>query len=402
MTRSGPDLRWLWLGGAFALTGASQLATQLAVGRILGAGAFGEVATLFNLMNLIGVPLVAVQLTVTSLVATGGSVGPSLRRYTAWGLLAGAIGVLSAPLWSQALAVPSLTASRVAALFVPIAFVVAVTRGNTVGQSRTAALAGAMCIAAVVRLVGSVVAADIWGVPGASAAAVASEATLAVALLVAVRPRGADRGAVTARSAASATYAQVAMWIIVNVDLLWARRLLDGVDAGRYLLVGGVSVGLVSFGQAFLWHRASRATVAEEGLGIVWRSSAIVASLAVVAVPLAIVVLPRFLGPSFDDLGVLFALGAVWAVVASVVHTSTATQIIAGGHRLRRMVPMAAVALVVPPLAVTWFGASPVVLSLSALASTTVGAVVVMGPQLLRQRAHADDQPADRTAAGVT
>lgn len=402
MNRPGPDLRWLWLGGAFALTGASQLATQLAVGRILGAGSFGEVATLFNLMNLIGVPLVAVQLTVTSLVATGGSVGPSLRRYAAWGLLAGAIGVLSAPLWSQALAVPSLTASRVAALFVPIAFVVAVTRGNTVGQSRTAALACAMCIAAVVRLVGSVVAADIWGVPGASAAAVASEAALAVALLVAVRPRGTDRGAVTARSAASATYAQVAMWIVVNVDLLWARRLLDDVDAGRYLLVGGVSLGLVSFGQAFLWHRASHATVAEEGLGIVWRSSAIVASLAVVAVPLAIVVLPRFLGPSFDDLGILFALGAVWAVVASVVHTSTATQIIAGGHRLRRMVPMAAVALVVPPLAITWFGASPVVLSLSALASTAVGAVVVMGPQLLRRRANGDVVSEPRAEAGVS
>lgn len=403
MIGTSKDLRWMWLGAAFVVTGLSQLATQLLVGRILGAGSFGEVATLLNVMTLLGVPMVALQLTVTSLVARGGSMRPTLGRWLAWGLLAGAVAAVTAPAWSGALAVPSLSASRIVALVVPVAIVVTVARGNAVGQSRTRMLAMAMMLAAVTRVVAGVIGAQVWGVPGATSAAVVSEVVLAGALLIGVRARGENRGAVVGRSAAAAAYAQVAMWLIVNVDLLWARRLLGDVDAGRYLLVGGVGLGLVSFGQAFLWHRASQATSPRVGLHIVVRSAAIVTVLSVIAVPVAIVVLPGLLGPSFEDLAPLLVLGGCWAVAASIVHTSLATQIIEGAGGRWRIVPVAAVAVVVPPLATGWFGPSPVVLASTSLLVTALGALVIAWPQVHRERRRraADRLEARPAVAGV-
>ena len=382
--RTTRDLRWMWLAAAFAATGASQMCSQLVLGRLLGAAEFGELATLYNLMNFVGVPLVAVQLTVTSLVARGGSSRATLRRYLGCGAVAGAVALAAAPLWSGVLAVSSVEAARAAALFLPAAFLVAVMRGTSVGQSRSRALAAAMCAAAVLRVLASVVFTHLFGLVGATLAVVAAEAALGVALLVLVRPRGEDRGAVVSSTTAAATATQVAMWLIVNVDLLWARRLLDPVDAGRYLLVGGVTVGLVSLGQAFLWHRASAATAHGAGTGIVVRSAAIVAAAALVGVPVAVVALPRLLGPSFRGLTPLLCIGALWAVLASVVHTSTATQIIAASSGLRRVLPAAAAGVAVPPAAVALFGSTPVVLSWAAVCSTAVGAGIVAGPQLRR------------------
>lgn len=380
------DLRWMWLALAFVVTAFSQLCAQLVLGRLLGAGTFGEVATLYGLMNFVGVPLVAVQLTVTALVARGGSVRPTLRRYALWGLAAGAVALVAAPAWAGALALPSLAACQVAAWFLPATFLVSVARGNTVGQSRTEALAAAMCVAAVVRLVASIVGANLFGVTGAAAAAVGSEVVLALILFAVVRPRGEDRGPVVSAATARATYVQTAAWIIVNVDLLWARRLLDPAGAGRYLLVGSLSVGLVAFGQAFLWHRASNASADSVSAAIVWRSAGIVAAVAVVAVPVGLFTVPVLAGPTFSGLGPLMVMGGLWAVVASVVFTSTATQIIAGEAGLWRIVPTALFAIVAPPISVATFGGRPVALAGAALASTTTGAFVMFGPQVLGAR----------------
>lgn len=376
----------MWLAVAFAVTAAGQLFSHLLLARLLGADDFGEVATLYNLMSFVGVPLVAVQLTVTALVSRGGSITGTLRRYGAWGLIAGTAAAVTAPLWAGALALSSVSAARAAAWFVPAAFIVAVTRGNAIGQARTSALAAAMCIAAAVRVAASVVGAGLFGVVGATAAVVASEASLGLVLLIIVRPRGKDLGAVPGWTAASATSTQVAMWIVINVDLLWARRLLDPVDAGRYLLVAAVTLGLVSFGQAFLWHRASTAITHAAGLRIVVRSAAIVAVTTLVAVPAAIVSLPRVLGPTFVDLTPLLCIGGLWAVLASLVHTSTATQIIAADRRLWRIVPAGCVAVVVPPVATATFGARPEVLAVAAVLNTAGAAVVVVVPQILRSR----------------
>jgi hypothetical protein len=243
-----------------------------------------------------------------------------------------------------------------------------------------------MCVAAVFRVSASIIGAHLFGVFGAVAAAVLAEALLGGILWVAIRPTGREQGAVVGATVAGATSTQVAMWLVVNVDLLWARRLLNPVNAGRYLLVGGVTVGLVSFGQAFLWHRAATAIADDVGIDIVLRAAGIVAAAAVLAAPVAAFALPRLLGPSFSNLTPLICVGATWAVLASVVNTSTATQIIAGDRGLWRILPLAAVAITVPPIAVACFGARPVVLACAALANTTVGAVVIIGPQFLRAR----------------
>ncbi len=380
------DLRWMWLASAFAVTAAGQLVAQLALGRLLGAAEFGEVATLYHLMNFVGVPLVALQLTVTSLVARGGSAAPTLRRAAVWGGGAGAGALGLAPAWTGAVALSSVDASRVAACFIPAAFVVAVTRGNVVGRARTRELAAAMGLSAVVRVVATVLGAHLFGVVGATAAAVVSEALLAAALLVLVRTRGKDLGAVVGSTTAGVTATQVAMWVVVNVDLLWARRLLEPADAGRYLLVGSMATGLVSFGQAFLWHRASSATAREAGPAIVLRSAGIVAAASVVAVPVAIVALPRLLGPSFDGLTQLLMVGAVWAVLASVVHTSTATQVIASDRGVWRLLPVALLSVATPAATVELFGADAVVLAFAAVANTTLGVLALVGPELPRRR----------------
>ncbi|MFN8167163.1 MAG: hypothetical protein U0S36_00095 [Candidatus Nanopelagicales bacterium] len=263
------ELDWMLMAAAFALTGASQLVSQLVLGRLLGPSDYGQVATLFNLMSLVGVPIVAVQLTVTGLVARGGSSHDTLSRLALAGAGLGLVAMVASPWWRSGLALDSVGACRVATLFLPATFVLAVARGNAVGQGRTRPLAAAMTAAAVVRVVASVVGSRLFGVVGATAAAVASEVVLGVVLLVVVRSVGERRGPIVARETAGATYSQVAMWLVVNVDLLWARRLLSAPDAGRYLVVGSVSVGLVSFGQAFLWHHASASTDASAGAAIV-------------------------------------------------------------------------------------------------------------------------------------
>lgn len=396
--RSARDCDWVLAAGAFAATGASQLACQLLLGRMLGPEDFGEIATLLNVMNFVGVPLVALQLTVTGLVARGGSSAATLRRAAVAGLVGGLVAVLTAPWWGAGLAVTSIAACRVAALFVPATFLVAVVRGDTVGQGRTRALAGAMTVAAVGRVVATTAGAYWYGIGGAAAAAVASELLVAVALLTVVRPRGRREGTVIARETLAATYTHVAAWLVVNVDLLWARRLLAPDDAGRYLVVAGVSVGLVSFGQAFLWHRASASTDPAVGRAVVRRSAIIVASVALVGVPVAAVVMPVVLGDEFGGLTGLLALGGAWAVMASIVQTATATQLIAGRRGLARTVPLAVAAIVAPPLWVAALGDSPATLAIAAVANAAIGAAVLVAGGRRTADAAPSPQPTPRPA----
>lgn len=374
----GADRDWMLAAGAFAATGASQLASQLLLGRLLGPADFGEVATLLNVMNFLGVPLVALQLTVTGLVARGGSSAATLRTAVLGGVVAGGVAMVAAPWWGAGLAVSSIAACRVVALFVPATVLLSVVRGDTVGQGRTRALAVAMTAAAVLRVAASAAGALWFGIAGAAAAAVASELAVAVVLLALVRPRGRHVGTVVARETFGATYTHVAAWIIVNVDLLWASRLLGGEPAGRYLVVAGVSVGLVSFGQAFLWHRASVSTDPSMGRLVVRRAAAIVAVVAAVGVPLAAVLLPVVLGERFGGLTTLLVLGGVWAVLASVVQTATATQLIAGRRGLTRALPLAVLAIAAPPVWIAVLGATPVALSIAALANAAMGALVMV------------------------
>ncbi|MFN8053158.1 MAG: hypothetical protein U0Q22_17070 [Acidimicrobiales bacterium] len=140
---------------AFALTGASQLVSQLVLGRLLGPSDYGQVATLFNLMSLVGVPLVAVQLTVTG-SARGGSSHDTLSRLALAGVGLG-LAAMAASRGGARGSLDSVGACRVATLFLPATFVLAVARGNAVGQGRTRPLAAAMTAAAVVRAVASVV-----------------------------------------------------------------------------------------------------------------------------------------------------------------------------------------------------------------------------------------------------
>lgn len=373
---------WVLMALAFVATGVSQLATQVVLGRVLGPTDYGQAATLFNLMSFVGVPLVAVQLTVTGLVARGGSAATTLGRYCAGGLAFGAAAAATAPLWGGALAVTSVTACRLTALFLPATFLLAVARGNAVGQGRGRHVAAAMGVSAVVRIGASIAGSAWFGIAGAAAAAVAAELILGLLLLVSVRSTGRATGPIAARETAGATYSQVAMWLIVNVDLLWARRLLPGPDAGRYLVVGSVAVGLVSFGQAFLWQHASASTDAAVGDAIVRRSATIVAAVALVGVPAAALLLPVLLGPEFGSLTPLLVVAGVWAVLASVVQTGTATQLISRRRGLTRLVPVAAIAVVGPPAWVAVLGPRPIALSFAAAANAAVGAAVVMAPAL--------------------
>lgn len=380
---AGRDGDWVLAAGAFAATGASQLASQLLLGRMLGPADFGEVATLLNVMNFLGVPLVALQLTVTGLVARGGSSTPTLRRALVGGVVAGLAALALAPWWGAGLAVSSIAACRVVAFFIPTTVLLAVVRGDTVGQGRTRALAAAMTAAAVLRVVASAAGAHWFGITGAAAAAVASELVVALVLVAIVRPRGRHVGTVVARETFGATYTHVAAWIVVNVDLLWASRLLGGEAAGRYLVVAGVSVGMVSFGQAFLWHRASASTDPSMGRLVVRRSASIVAVVAAVGVPIAAVLLPIVLGERFGGLTVLLALGGAWAVLASIVQTATATQLIAGRRGLARTLPLAGVAIAAPPVWISVLGATPVALSVAALANAALGAAVMVDRRMV-------------------
>lgn len=386
MIRARPVDPWIWMALAASLTGASQLVSQLVLGRVLGPADYGQIATLYNAMSFVGVPLIAVQLTVTGWVARGGSATPTLQRYAILGVVFGLAALLSAPWWASGLALTSVTACRVAALFLPAAFILAVARGNAIGQRRTRLLAAGMAIAALVRVMTSLVGSRLFGAPGAAMAAVSAELFLGLMLVFAIRSRGEERGPIVVSETAGATYSQLAVWLVINVDLFWARRLLSPNDAGRYLVVGSIALGLVSIGQAFLWHNASSSTDAGAGVGIVSRSAAIVAVASVVLIPIAALGLPALLGPEYTGLTPLLAVAGVWAIFASVMLTGTATQLIAGRRGLSRLLPIAAVAMATPPVAVALMGRRPLALSLAAMLNAALGAAVVMIPQLRRSR----------------
>lgn len=370
---------WLWAVAAFTLAGAAQFASHLLLGRVLGAASYSEAAAIGAAMTMLGVPLVGVQLATTSLVSHGGSPSATLRRYAAIGGVLGLGLLVLAPWWGGLLAVETVPAARAAAAYVPVTMLLSVMRGVAVGQGRTRALATAIAAGAFIRVAASAVGALHLGVIGAVLGPVLGDLAAAVVLAALLRWSGPVSAAIRWGRTWGATYSQLAVWVVVNVDLLWARHLLEPVDAGRYLLAGGVAMGLVSVGQAYLWHRASTVnTVRAAGL-VTARAMGFVAAAAVPTVPLLSVVLPWLLGAEFADIGALLAICAFAAVAASGVTAGAATLVLATQRGLRRMVP-AVLVMLTPPMALGAFGAAPETLALTAAANAVIGCLVLFLP----------------------
>jgi hypothetical protein len=386
---------WLWAVVAFGFAGAAQFVSHLVLGRVLGAAAYGEAAALGAAMTLLGVPLIGVQIATASLVATGGSPVATLRRYGALGIALGLGLFLLAPWWGALLAVETVPAARAAAAYVPVTMLLSVLRGVAVGQGRTRALASAISAGAFVRVSAATLGAMHFGVLGAVLGPVLGDLAATGVLFFLIRCTGPATPAIDWVRTWGATYSQLTVWVVVNVDLLWARRLLDPVDAGRYLLAGGVAMGLVAVGQAYLWHRASSVTTPASAVEVTVRAMLLVGAAAVPGVPVLAVVLPRLLGPEFTDLTGLLVICAVAAVAASGVMAGVSTLLLAGQRGLRRLVPALALAFT-PPVVLGLVGATPEALGVAAGVNATVGCLVLFVPVWFTARKR-DRTPLPRT-----
>lgn len=385
-TSNRPD-HWAWLAAAFVGQGLSQLAAHLIAGRWLGSARYGEAATLVGALTLAGVPVVALQIAVAARVVDGGRGRPSLVRYGLAAVVLAAVVAILAPWWAGALVVDDVGAARWAALFLPATVALSVLRGVAVGRSRGRVLAGGTVAGAVTRLVAVIVGAQVAGVAGVVAAAVLAEAVSALVLFVALPepPEPAGRAAVggaeravALRTSGVAAVSQTAVWVFTNVDLLWARRLLDEQAAGRYLLCAGAALGLVSLGQAVLWSRAGGLSSVADVRALVTTATGVVVVAAAVAVPVGAVVLPRLLGASFDGLGGVLAATAASAVVANVLLTAGSALLLQQRAGLWPVVGLVPAAVVIPWGLCELAGATPVHLALAAALNAGLGAALLV------------------------
>ncbi len=371
---------------AFAVTGAAQLFTNLAVGAMLGPAGFSEAGTIMAVMSLTGVPVMAFQAAVTGLVVRGGHPAPAVKAVLGAAVAGAVVMSATAPLWSQLVAVRSTSSAVFAACFVPATVLMCSARGVALGLGRSRQVAFALTLTALVRCVAVPVAASVAQVPGAVAAVVVSELVGALLLLWSVRMSGSRDVRLTFGSTAKAASTQTAVWVLVNVDLLWARHLLAEADAGRYLLAAGMAFGLVSLGQAVAWHRSRQMADAESVRRAAFAAAVVVAASGFVLVPAAALLLPKILGPQYGSLTWLLTVGVVSAVGMSVVSTAVLGSIVASSPLLKRLTVAAFVATASAPIFVSLFGRTPEVLAVAAAFNAWLGVLVAVSSTLWRKK----------------
>jgi hypothetical protein len=392
-----PARQWSLLrripGGPLALASVVQAGAQLAVyllgGRWLGSAGYSEAATLLGVLTFVGVPVVALQLAVAGSVLAGGGARSTLVRYGSIGVLAGAAVSVTAQWWMSLLNADLLAAARWVGLFVVATVMLSVLRGLAIAHGRLGVLASSVVANALTRLVAAAAGAAWFGAAGLVAGVVLAELSQMVVLLVVLRPLlSGDRSpAVRPGACAAIGVSNTAVWICTNVDVLWARRLLVPTDAGRYLISAGTALGLVSLGQTVLWSRVRQAVTPADCLRVARASSALVAAVSLVAVPLGAVLLPALMGADFEGLGGLLVATSVSAVIATAALSLSSAMLVRRGRALWAVIAVSPVAILVPWLVVSVAGATPVHLALAAAVNALLAAVVLAVPLIGRRGA---------------
>ena len=243
---SGPLGRGGW-SLVVATTGVNGLTFlfHALISRLLGPAQYGALGAVLNLINVLAVPLGAVQLAVTqAVVARTGRERISLRRLTVkamlWGTVAMAAVGVAAPLIDGFLNLKSPIADLTIGVWVPFAVVAAVLQGALLGELRFVPVAVASFLGGgVLRLAtGALLVSAGFGLAGAVAATVLGQAVTTAALLLVARREvlasGLDPIRISLRDAVLSIAALAGCTTLTGIDVFLARHFLVSAAAGRY------------------------------------------------------------------------------------------------------------------------------------------------------------------------
>jgi glycosyltransferase involved in cell wall biosynthesis/O-antigen/teichoic acid export membrane protein len=240
-----------------ATTGVSGLnfLFHLLISRLLGPAQYGAFSAVLNIISVLGVPLGAVQLTVTqAVVSVPAGERVSLRTLTVkaacWGVGAMAAAEALSPLTDSFLSLRSPAANLAVGLWVPLAVVGAVLQGALLGELGFVPVAIATFLGGgALRLVsGTLLVSAGYGVGGAVAATVIGQAfTTGLLLLVArkeVFARGRNPVRISLRDTALSIGALAGCATLGGIDVFLARHFLTHVAAGLY--AAGATAGHIA------------------------------------------------------------------------------------------------------------------------------------------------------------
>jgi len=235
------------LVAALLVTGAGNFAYHALVGQRLDPEAYATLAALLAVLTTAAVPAAALETAVAREVARrpdqeAPAVRALLSRLAPLALL-GALAVAAGT--SLLLPGGSAGAAILAAASVPFMVLGLVARGVLLGRLRHGAVAAVVLLGVAVKCtLGAVLAGEV-GLEGATAAVVGAEAALAAGFWAFAAGRLSWRRgpalAVSARVGGLHVGAQVGFWVLVALDLVVARRLLDPVTAGQYAAASTVA-----------------------------------------------------------------------------------------------------------------------------------------------------------------
>jgi O-antigen/teichoic acid export membrane protein len=274
-------------------------AFHIVVSRRLGAVDYGQLASLLAVLVALSLPTSALQVCVTRAGALRIGAGAAfsidrlVRRVVRWALRAAVVVAVASPLVRSGLRLDTLVSVWLLAVYLVPTFAAAIGRGVLLAEGRFRAVAVTVLATTGLRLVlAAVLVRGTQGVAVALAVTVFAEAVSAVAFLQLARTTrraAAPSLAVPWREGFSAAVAVTGLWAFLGVDVVLARRLLPGADAGVYAAAATIARSAMFLPQsvAVLAHaRASGATRAEAARVL---RAALAATLAVCAAVAAMV-----------------------------------------------------------------------------------------------------------------
>jgi O-antigen/teichoic acid export membrane protein len=234
---------------AVTVANASNYVFHFVVSRLLAPAAYGALGAVLAILVFLSVPLGAVQTLVAKRFAESDEHGSGtfgfLRTFLPIGLLISGCLTIASPFLTGFLRLDSAWTAVLVALYVTPALALTVLRGVLQGRMHFRSLALVSSVPMVLRLtIGIPLIATMPSVTAAVAASLAAECVgiLCAALLIGRRALGdlleggVDRGML--RELFPIALGLAAVWLLVELDLVLARRFLAPVEAGSYAAAG--------------------------------------------------------------------------------------------------------------------------------------------------------------------
>jgi glycosyltransferase involved in cell wall biosynthesis/O-antigen/teichoic acid export membrane protein len=237
----------------------SNFAFHIVVSRLIGPAQYGALGAILSIINLLAVPIGAIQIAATQAVIARSSSDGShsvhrmVKRVTLAGVAGSAVLLLSTPILDGFLHFTSPISLVVVAIWIPFAVVGAVLQGSLIGEYRFRPVAFATFVGGgLLRLgLGASLALLGFGVTGAIVATLAAQVFTTLSLAFSSRHQvlSSHRGAslsTSSRDIVVSLLALTGITILTNMDTFLSRHYFTPVLAGQYA-AGAIAAHIALF-----------------------------------------------------------------------------------------------------------------------------------------------------------